>query len=366
MTLQQTSLPSSQLRNAHIDALDRIGPEIIRLALRTEGDTTMAYQAGQYIAIHLPEGETRCYSMARAWQPGRPLDLHIRLHQDGLFSTWLMNALQASTSHCLPLTISGPYGDCVWQRPHPQETTVMLATGVGIAPLTALLEQALAANTTHPVTLYWGGRDSGEMYLSSHFEALAQLHPNFHYIPVLASQDEAWAGRRGFVQECAAVDYPDLRMARVYACGSSAMVSEARRLLTKQCELDAERFHADAFEPSIQSNISQTENLMLVQVQRDTTQRCSQSLTVAAEGSLLAALRQAGLLNGVCGGRASCGTCRIEVEPDWYSRLPPPNRTEARLLATLNGTHPHHRLACQIQLDKTLDGLCLVLSQATV
>ncbi|WP_424196494.1 2Fe-2S iron-sulfur cluster-binding protein [Ampullimonas aquatilis] len=241
----------------------------------------------------------------------------------------------------------------------------MLATGTGIAPLTALLEQALAADTTHPITLYWGGRDADEMYLSSHFEALEQQHPHFHYIPVLTSQDEAWAGRRGFVQECAAVDHPDLRTAQVYACGSPTMVSEARRLLTEQCGLNAERFYADAFEPPIQSNMAQTENLILIQVQQDTSQRCSHSLTVAAEGSLMTALRQAGLLNGVCGGCASCGTCRIEIEPDWYSRLPPPNRTETRLLATLNGTQPHHRLACQIQLDKTLDGLCLVLLQAT-
>jgi CDP-4-dehydro-6-deoxyglucose reductase, E3 len=366
MTLQQTPLPSSPLRNAYIDALDRIGPDIIRLALRTEVDTTMAYEAGQYIAIHLPDGETRCYSIARAWQPGRPLELHIRLRPDGLFSAWLMNALQTGVSRGLSLRISGPYGDCVWRHPHPQEMTVMLATGTGIAPLAALLEHALATDTTHPITLYWGGRDSGEMYLSSHFEALARQHPNFHYIPVLDSQNDAWTGRRGYIQECAAMDHPDLRTARVYACGSPAMVAGARRLLTEQCELNAERFHADAFEPSIQSNISQSENTMLVQVRRDTPQRCSQSLTVAAEGSLLTALRHAGLLNGVCGGHASCGTCRIKVRPDWYSRLPPPNRTEARLLATLDGTHPHHRLACQIQLDKTLNGICLVMSQTTV
>ena len=358
--------PPSHIHNTRVDTLEQIGLDVVRLVLRTEGNTTMTYQAGQYIAIHLPGGETRCYSMARAWQPDGLLELHIRLHPGGLFSAWLFNALQSTEPHHLSLTISGPYGDCIWRQPiHRQETIVMLATGTGIAPLAALLEQALATNETSTVTLYWGGRSSDELYLSRHFEELAQQHPNFCYVPVLASPEATWVGWKGFVQECAAENHPDLRTARVYACGSPVMVSAARQLLTEQCGLDAEHFHADAFEPSVQSCVTQTGNLIQVRVRQDAPQPYSLSLAVVAKGTLLAVLRQAHLLSGICGGNASCGTCRIDVRPDWSSRLPSPNRTEARLLAALNGSHPHHRLACQIQLNEALDGLCLALPQNT-
>lgn len=76
--------------------------------------------------------------------------------------------------------------------------------------------------------------------------------------------------------------------------------------------------------------------------------------------SLYTALRRAGLpLLSVCGGRASCGACRIQVMPTWWARLPPALDTERQLLAVLPRRREGDRLACQVRLAAELDGLAI-------
>ena len=76
--------------------------------------------------------------------------------------------------------------------------------------------------------------------------------------------------------------------------------------------------------------------------------------------SLYTALRRAGLpLLSVCGGRASCGACRIQVMPQWWARLPPALGTERQLLAVLPGRREGDRLSCQVRLAAELDGLTI-------
>ncbi|WP_254894463.1 2Fe-2S iron-sulfur cluster-binding protein [Chromobacterium haemolyticum] len=84
-------------------------------------------------------------------------------------------------------------------------------------------------------------------------------------------------------------------------------------------------------------------------------------LEVAASGSLMQALAAAGLMRGVCGGQAACGTCLVRVEPDWLSRLPAMERAERRLLAALEAGDGRSRLACQIALQPSWHGLQIVI-----
>ena len=84
-----------------------------------------------------------------------------------------------------------------------------------------------------------------------------------------------------------------------------------------------------------------------------------QSRVAASQGdTLLVALKRAGLpLTSVCGGRAACGSCKLAVGTAWIDRLPPPEKAERRLLKHLPDCRDGDRLACQITLTATLDGL---------
>ena len=58
-----------------------------------------------------------------------------------------------------------------------------------------------------------------------------------------------------------------------------------------------------------------------------------------------------------CGGSCACGTCHVQVAPEWIDRLPPPTDEEMDQLDMIFGVTEHSRLACQILTASELDGL---------
>ncbi len=68
-------------------------------------------------------------------------------------------------------------------------------------------------------------------------------------------------------------------------------------------------------------------------------------------------------VEGTCGGTASCGTCHIYVDADWFSRLPERQSHETSLLDSLDHYDAaKSRLGCQITLTPQLEGLKLTLA----
>jgi CDP-4-dehydro-6-deoxyglucose reductase len=124
---------------------------------------------------------------------------------------------------------------------------VFLATGTGIAPVKAMLEQ-LRTVPAHlqplSTTLYWGGREKQDLYANP-----CQWHPTLKYVPVLSRATDSWTGVRGYVQKAFLADAPDLSKTVVYACGSDAMIKSAVLALT-QAGLSDKRFYSDAFIPT--------------------------------------------------------------------------------------------------------------------
>lgn len=76
---------------------------------------------------------------------------------------------------------------------------------------------------------------------------------------------------------------------------------------------------------------------------------------------LMEALRDGGAdVDGTCGGMCSCGTCHVYVADAWIEKLAPRNEDESMMLEALEGfvsIRPGSRLACQIVVDESLEGL---------
>lgn len=89
-----------------------------------------------------------------------------------------------------------------------------------------------------------------------------------------------------------------------------------------------------------------------------------QTITAAAGMTLIASLRLAGLpVRSVCGGKKACGTCRVRVGSDWFARLPPADHVETNLLNCLRNRGETDRLACQIPINPSLEGLVVHLGR---
>ena len=62
-------------------------------------------------------------------------------------------------------------------------------------------------------------------------------------------------------------------------------------------------------------------------------------------------------LEGTCEGQMACSTCHVIVAVADFARLPRANEDEEDMLDLAAGVTRTSRLACQIVLDDTLDGL---------
>ena len=62
---------------------------------------------------------------------------------------------------------------------------------------------------------------------------------------------------------------------------------------------------------------------------------------------------------GDCGGACACATCHVYVDPDWMERVGEPSVIEAELLEGLLDPRPTSRLACQVIVNDSLDGVVL-------
>jgi CDP-4-dehydro-6-deoxyglucose reductase, E3 len=338
---------------AKILRLDRLAEDVTGLVLAPTGNSRFLYRPGQYLSVLLADGERRSFSMASACGVNRPIELHIRRRVGGRFSDTGLAALKIGDN----LTFEGPFGHVDWREgPGP---VILMGTGTGLAPLKALLEHGLATGGQRQIHLYWGGRAPLDLYLKAHLQKLAQQHARFSFNPLVSRPHPSWVGRRSYVQDAVAEDFPDLYDAQIYACGSGAMINAARERLAKLPGFHADRFLSDAFEPAVP--VVCRPGLPSVRLWVN-TQGTIRSVRACHGATVLSALQVAGApILSVCGGNSSCGTCKITVVEAWRDRLPKPGRTEQRLLANLEDVGPGDRLACQVRLTQETDGLAIRL-----
>jgi ferredoxin-2, mitochondrial len=62
-------------------------------------------------------------------------------------------------------------------------------------------------------------------------------------------------------------------------------------------------------------------------------------------------------LEGTCEGQMACSTCHVIIAADDFARLGRPSEEEEDMLDLAAGATRTSRLACQILLDESLDGL---------
>ncbi|MGG2045112.1 FAD-binding oxidoreductase [Burkholderia gladioli] len=343
---------------ALVQSLEHRGGSVVILGL-SPVDTPLHYQEGQYLSIALPGTDAhRSYSMASPCRADGRIELHIRLHEHGLFSRMLREQIGVGST----LALSGPYGDCIWRVPADQDAKViLLATGTGIAPLKAMIERHLATAVRNEVWLYWGGDRPGDLYAADVLRSLEREYRHFHFVPVMRTASPAWEGATGFVQDVAAAAHPSLDDAYVFACGAPAMVRMARERLVSLCGLPEDRFFFDAFEASAAAAVIDASPDASITVAVSLPDGTRRFLRCPVGASLMQALAAEHVVEAICGGNQSCGTCRVRIDETDLPRLPAISRAEKRLLGALAASGPFDRLSCQLDMRAEHEGLRLTI-----
>lgn len=220
-----------------ITSLTLLSEGVVEIGLRTPPTSKLDYLPGQYIDI-IVRGVRRSYSIANAPRADGVINLQVRRVGCGVLSQYWFNEAKINDL----VRLEGPLGTfCL--RDTSAKHLVFLATGTGIAPVKAMLEQLKAEPLPHcckRISVYWGNRRASDIY----WEPVIQ-DTNFSFVPVVSRESE-WTGRRGHVQSAAIEDIGDFTDAVVYACGSDTMIQAARPALVA-AGLPNNRFYSDAF-----------------------------------------------------------------------------------------------------------------------
>lgn len=229
---------------ARVSSLERPSPDVMLVRLQLPANDPFVYHAGQYVEFILRDGARRSYSMANACHNGPGIELHIRHMPGGRFTDHVFRVMKEKEIQRL----EGPFGS-FYLREDSAKPMVLLASGTGFAPIKALIEHMQFRGITRPATLYWGGRRPHDLYMDAWVRDRLTEMPNLAYVPVVsdATEQDAWAGRTGFVHRAVLEDLPDLSGYQVYACGAPVVVDSARLDYSELAGLPEEEFYADAF-----------------------------------------------------------------------------------------------------------------------
>ena len=233
---------------SRVTTIQRPTTDVALLTLQLPATETFRFHAGQYIEVILKDGKRRSYSMANPPHSASALELHIRHLSGGLFTDHVFGAGATTMKEREILRLEGPFGS-FFLREDSQLPIVMLASGTGFAPIKSIVEHMVQQIIHRPVTLYWGGRRPGDLYMNELVEQWAKTIPDFTYIPVIsdALPEDGWIGRTGFVHRAVMQDFPNLSGYQVYACGAPIVVDSARREFVAACKLPEDAFFADSF-----------------------------------------------------------------------------------------------------------------------
>ncbi len=221
-----------------IDLLERLATDVIQITLRLPPASRLNYLSGQYVDV-IWQGNRRSYSIANAPRADGKLTLQVRHVEQGLMSQYWFDEAKVNDL----LRLEGPLGTFCLRTVEPSNL-VFLATGTGIAPVKAMLEElAMSPELAlgKSIHVYWGGRSIGDIYWQAEFKGL-----NVSFVPILSRPSHDWKGRRGYVQQALLDDEIDLTDTVVYACGSDDMIHSARKQLTN-AGLHPKKFYSDAF-----------------------------------------------------------------------------------------------------------------------
>ncbi|HEY5733304.1 MAG TPA: 2Fe-2S iron-sulfur cluster-binding protein [Gammaproteobacteria bacterium] len=176
---ESSDIPLQQIR-ATVTACERPSDRIAILRLKTPGNFSLRFLAGQAIKLSLPDGESEILPVASCPCDGDQLEFHLSSRHDGSVSKHvLQNGLEPGTS----IIVNGPAGDFVLNA-ESNRPLLLVAVNEGFAPIKSLTESATSIDKAEHFNLYWLADDPKMHYLDNLCRSWADSLDNFDYTPL--------------------------------------------------------------------------------------------------------------------------------------------------------------------------------------
>ncbi|MEP1488983.1 MAG: FAD-binding oxidoreductase [Algibacter sp.] len=237
--LEDVTFYEKKILPSKIDAIEKLTKEVIKVTLRFPATSVFNFISGQF--VNLIKGSIkRSYSIANKSGNNSKITFYIKKYENGLMSKYWFQEAKVNDL----IRVEGPLGAFFFRKSN-QKEIVFLATGTGVAPVKAIIEELDILEKKYSdknFLIIVGVRNREDLFWTPEIKS----NMNFKYIPVLSRPDEGWAGAKGYVQNILLEQKIDLSKTQVYACGSNDMIESARELLIQNL-LPENQFYSDAF-----------------------------------------------------------------------------------------------------------------------
>src|SRR3989338_3958 len=203
------------LNKAKIIEQIKLTEDVFEIKLETV--TPFNFQAGQFITIKVADKTPPCfraYSIKSAPEEnGKNLEICYKFLPGGRGSTWL-RALKSNDT----IEFLGPSGKFTYKGE--KNKNLFVATGTGVAPFNAIIENELKKGNKKPLHLLFGVRHIKDIFYKNFFENLAKKYTNFRFDLTLSRPEtEKWQGLNGRVTKILEAMQIDTKNTEVYICG---------------------------------------------------------------------------------------------------------------------------------------------------
>ena len=235
-------LPDSQSNRFETSVTDKTFLSDSVLRVRLKRPENFSYFAGQFLTIFKTKNVGRSYSLASVPEVDNYLEFHIHIIPGGQVSQWLANDISVGDT----ITISEALGNCIYIGAAKTQPLVLIGTGTGIAPLLAIVRQAVISGHPEPIKLYHSAKTNSELYLNEELKALDARHDNVNYFSCVTREQPETGERQGRASDLAIEDISDFKGYAVYLCGNPDMVNSTKRKMFL-AGASLQNIHADPF-----------------------------------------------------------------------------------------------------------------------
>ncbi|APR96959.1 2Fe-2S iron-sulfur cluster binding domain protein [Pandoraea thiooxydans] len=219
-------------------------PRVKRVVLATPADRTFVYPAGSYLEVLVPGVDpNRMYSLASACRNDGLLELFVSRHAFGEASGFIHDTLRVGDL----IRVRGPFGAC--RLPDGAGPVIGLAGGTGLAPVLAILEDALERGADEPMLLLHSVSQTREVFALDRLVGLSRRHDNFKYQILVTDEQSPYTSHPMFAPAWIRQTFSSLATHRAVIGGSPGFV-EACAQTCISLGLDAARISTDSFVPS--------------------------------------------------------------------------------------------------------------------